>query len=680
MFKAFDPDPDITDPTDPDFGTGTWHYADGGSAYGQGDPAEAVKLWQPPAQPDERTANVSPYGQDQQMTPKPAGQEALDANQPQSDVPTRAPIVAEPSGGVAIPKASRIAYVHNNPGNLKYVGQEGAHEGEPAEDGGHWAAFETPEEGVAALNRQIELDSGKGKSVREFISKYAPPGSNDTEQYIRQATADLGVSDDAKLSDIPRDKLLSFVARKESGTELGGSSLPAQEAPRAQSQMPGLPPSSLGGMPASAVEVKGTPMSPDQIRQRQQDIYDSTLTQVQGVQQAAQARQQGRDEAVKMVTDQSERFKADQMAQLAQATTTKAEAQKNVESAMATQLDPGRIIKNMSTGDVVLGVLALALGGLGQTLQQRGGQRNAQNGAVNMLEKAINDDIEQQKDDKKSRVAHWTNVFNDAQMGEKAARAEMWNAAGKLAEFQANTKAQNADIQAQMMQDSATMLANGQKEASGLVDKENERLTIRYQRPDPAAAGALGGIPKLARVGVEDRDPETREALANAYNPDSPTDRSQMTALTKEMQQVTKLEQTLDGLKQWYGAGTDSPDYDSSATGPWWNPGNWADNDEKDRSLRDLWAQVETDTRMGWQTEPNGEVKQSELSGINRPKRDNEAKTKLRDLETEIKRRKEAVMSGTNAPVRAAWKYQNGYPIESQGGGKGRPVTGKIAR
>lgn len=489
-FKAFDPDPDIMDPEDPYFGTGTWTYDDGTSTYGQGDPEQARQLWQPPAPPtDERTASVSPYGQNQPMTPKVPGTDALEANAPRADVPTRAPVSApEPDapaeGGIVIPKESRIAYVHNNPGNLKYVGQEGAHQGEPAEDGGHWAAFESPEEGVAALQRQIQLDAGRGKTVREFVTKYAPPGSNDTEQYIRQASEALGANPDAKLSDLPLDKVTAFMAQKESSTTLGGTSLPEQRpAPAA-----GLPQRMAGMLPAMA-EMRGTPLSPEQVAERQQGVYDQTMAQVAGVQNAAAERQRGREEAIGIVRANHERYQADQQQQLAAATAARAEAERNVQQAMATQLDPGRVIKNMSTGDVVLGALALALGGLGQTLQQRGGQRGATNGALNMLEKAINDDLEQQKEDKKSRVAHWTRVFNDQEMGIKAARAEMYNAAGQYAQSQAQQKATNADIQAQMMQDSATLIAKGQAETQGLVDKENERVSIRYAPPDPKADG-----------------------------------------------------------------------------------------------------------------------------------------------------------------------------------------------
>lgn len=124
------------------------------------------------------------------------------------------------TGAVVIPDSARIAKVHNNPGNLKFVGQDGATEGEPAEDGGSWAKFDSPEAGLEALRAQIELDASRGQTLREFVTKYAPPGSNDTETYIAQAAKELRASPDDPLSAVDTYDVLRFVAKKESGTEL----------------------------------------------------------------------------------------------------------------------------------------------------------------------------------------------------------------------------------------------------------------------------------------------------------------------------------------------------------------------------------------------------------------------------------------------------------------------------
>jgi hypothetical protein len=65
--------------------------------------------------------------------------------------------------------------------------------------------------------RQIELDAGRGKTLGEFIKKYAPPSENDTELYISQMEKWTGYSKDTKLTDIPTTTLAKNIAKKESG-------------------------------------------------------------------------------------------------------------------------------------------------------------------------------------------------------------------------------------------------------------------------------------------------------------------------------------------------------------------------------------------------------------------------------------------------------------------------------
>jgi hypothetical protein len=82
---------------------------------------------------------------------------------------------------------------NNNPGNLNYVGQAGAvRESGP---NGRFAVFSTAEEGLAALANQLRLYSKRGiRSVRDIISKFAPPGENNTQAYIASVSKSLGVS------------------------------------------------------------------------------------------------------------------------------------------------------------------------------------------------------------------------------------------------------------------------------------------------------------------------------------------------------------------------------------------------------------------------------------------------------------------------------------------------------
>jgi len=119
---------------------------------------------------------------------------------------------------VAIPESSRIAAVHNNPGNLIYVGQKGAEKGEPKQGGGFWAKFSNPIAGFNALVDQIKLDASRGLNLLAFIGKYAPSSENDTGSYINQIAKSLGVSPKTQISKIDNVKLAKAIARKESGS------------------------------------------------------------------------------------------------------------------------------------------------------------------------------------------------------------------------------------------------------------------------------------------------------------------------------------------------------------------------------------------------------------------------------------------------------------------------------
>ena len=88
---------------------------------------------------------------------------------------------------------------NNNPGNLNYVGQAGAHK-EPGPHG-RFAVFATPEAGLMALRGQLlRYNQRDGlDTVKEIISKWAPPTENDTASYIEGVSHALGVTPDQKL-------------------------------------------------------------------------------------------------------------------------------------------------------------------------------------------------------------------------------------------------------------------------------------------------------------------------------------------------------------------------------------------------------------------------------------------------------------------------------------------------
>lgn len=99
-----------------------------------------------------------------------------------------------PSGNPRDPRGIR----NNNPGNLNYVGQEGAtKEGGP---NGRFAVFRSAEDGLRALADQLRRYGSRGiNSVRAIISKFAPASENNTQAYIGSVSKGLGIGADAAL-------------------------------------------------------------------------------------------------------------------------------------------------------------------------------------------------------------------------------------------------------------------------------------------------------------------------------------------------------------------------------------------------------------------------------------------------------------------------------------------------
>ena len=123
------------------------------------------------------------------------------------------PVTTLPEGStVQITKGAGVK--NNNPGTLRYAGQPGA-TGVP---GKGFAKFKTPEDGFRALERQISLDTSRGKTLGAFISGYAPPVENETGNYIKFMEKELGVTRDTKLSDLNTYAVAKAVAKFESGT------------------------------------------------------------------------------------------------------------------------------------------------------------------------------------------------------------------------------------------------------------------------------------------------------------------------------------------------------------------------------------------------------------------------------------------------------------------------------
>lgn len=82
---------------------------------------------------------------------------------------------------------------NNNPGNLR------AARNATGNDGG-FVTFDTPEDGISALARQLRLYNARGNNTLSgIISTFAPPSENDTAAYISEVSRRTGFRPDRKL-------------------------------------------------------------------------------------------------------------------------------------------------------------------------------------------------------------------------------------------------------------------------------------------------------------------------------------------------------------------------------------------------------------------------------------------------------------------------------------------------
>jgi hypothetical protein len=96
--------------------------------------------------------------------------------------------------GFGIPGA--IPTVRNNPGDLEHAPGE-THPPDAPDSVG---SFATPEEGWERLEEQLQEDAARGWTLEQFVYTYAPPGENDSEQYLNFLCAGGGWTPDTPVA------------------------------------------------------------------------------------------------------------------------------------------------------------------------------------------------------------------------------------------------------------------------------------------------------------------------------------------------------------------------------------------------------------------------------------------------------------------------------------------------
>jgi hypothetical protein len=100
--------------------------------------------------------------------------------------------------GFGIPSAQPTR--KNNPGDLRHS-PHSSHEGEGSNDIG---IIDTPENGWADLEHQLQLYAARQMTLRAAIYAFAPPSENNTEDYLDFVCQELGMTAETPVAEALR--------------------------------------------------------------------------------------------------------------------------------------------------------------------------------------------------------------------------------------------------------------------------------------------------------------------------------------------------------------------------------------------------------------------------------------------------------------------------------------------
>ncbi len=165
--------------------------------------------------------NIEIYDYEKINEPRNDAQEEYntpqDAEQPQTPTQTEEilPVMATESGKNVIyhmPQGNKIKHIdgsrswrNNNPGNIRYSNftkKAGA-----IGKAGGFSVFPHKDIGMKTIEALLQTDSYYTKSIKEAISRYAPPSENDTAAYYNRLSKLTGLPIDKKISDLTPEEM-----------------------------------------------------------------------------------------------------------------------------------------------------------------------------------------------------------------------------------------------------------------------------------------------------------------------------------------------------------------------------------------------------------------------------------------------------------------------------------------
>jgi hypothetical protein len=133
------------------------------------------------------------------------------------------------------------SWVNNNPGNLEY-GAFAREHGAIGTDGRH-AIFPTVETGFKAQAALLQSGNYRNLTLGQAIARYAPPGENDTADYIRTVENATGINRNRVMADLSGDEMGRLVVAMtgREGWKAGSVMVKEQPATVAKAATPPAP-------------------------------------------------------------------------------------------------------------------------------------------------------------------------------------------------------------------------------------------------------------------------------------------------------------------------------------------------------------------------------------------------------------------------------------------------------
>jgi hypothetical protein len=238
------------------------------------------------------------------------------------------------------------------------------------------------------------------------------------------------------------DSQAQAAAERQALSGANGGPSPASTAPTAQPQGVQLPKDMQSAYGMQMAGIKGNANAAMQAGDQSKQAYDAYAEQVQQHEQMYQERLKYIDE----------------------------EQQKLMDSFASNKIDPNRVWKNASTGNKIMAGLGLFLSGMGS------GITGQQNGALTLLQKKMDQDIEAQKANKDGdRSLFQMNMekYKNAQMAEEATRLQMNTSLNaQLESIKASTGSLQAKSNAQILQGQLQMQMAQQKHQLAMMQMQ----------------------------------------------------------------------------------------------------------------------------------------------------------------------------------------------------------------